>query len=174
MCVSYVLCALPYSSWQYMCWQHKPCCQALLSASVNMCIGCVCVCVYVVVCCVYFFSFAVTSVPDLLECIAVSAIVALQHCHSQAVSVAASGKLQPGAVIDPRMVAAFSDPKAHGQALHALRGCSSRSCLHGPVTVSLQFFFLDIDLFPAIWGLWGGCRSRFFFCPILLSDLFVK
>ena len=160
MCVSYVLCALPYSSWQYMCWQHKPCCQALLSASVNMCIGCVCVCVYVVVCCVYFFSFAVTSVPDLLECIAVSAIVALQHCHSQAVSVAASGKLQPGAVIDPRMVAAFSDPKAHGQALHALWGCSSRSCLHGPVTVSLQH---------------GGCGVGVGAgCPILLSDLFVK
>ena len=41
--------------------------------------------------------------------------------HSRAVSVAASGKPQPAAVIGPRMVAACSDTKAHGQTLQTFR-----------------------------------------------------
>ena len=79
---------------------------------------------------------------------------------SQAAGFVSSGTPQPEAVTDPRMVAACSETKAHGQILQILRGCSSRSRLQGPVTVSLQHGGCGV----------GVCAG----CPILLSDLFYE
>jgi hypothetical protein len=72
------------------------------------------------------------------------ALKVIAQC-SQAAGFVSSGTPQPEAVTDPRMVAACSETKAHGQILQILRGCSSRSRLQGPVTRMLgrclRFFF---------------------------------
>ena len=64
------------------------------------------------------------------------------------------------ATVDLRTAVVYSGIWAHGQALDALRGCFSRSCLHGPAMVPLH----------------KGCRGVGVTtgCPILPLDLFME
>ena len=105
-----------------------------------------CVCLLCVVGCACMCGMTTVSIVSIADSRVVSLVV--RNGNSQPVSAA----------VAPRTAVVHRGLWAHGQVLDALRGCSSRCYLHGPVTAS-----------PANGELWGGVRTG---CSILPLDLF--
>jgi hypothetical protein len=93
-----------------------------------------------------------------LQCIMHCGLYIISPAHRLCYLVANRGLCV--ATVDLRTALVCSGIWAHGQALDALRGCFSRSCLHGPAMVLVH----------------KGCRGVGVTtgCPILPLDLFME